>query len=260
MKRKELEFAKNLAQEAGKEILTLVNRGIKVTRKFDGSPVTNADMLANELIVNAIRKNYPNDGIISEELEDVSGERTWYIDPIDGTRGFKDGRPDYAVHIGMCAENQPTLGVVYQPKTQKLYSSINGDGAWLQIGKKIQRLDITSLLERKPIGIIGYDHDPDVWEEPIFSKLGIEDIIRSGSEGLRVMKIAQGLADFRVSGPNCGPWDVCAPHAILLEAGGSALYLDGTEISYDTNRQMKMNVAYARNQELLEKGLWRFTL
>jgi len=86
--KKELELAQRLAVEAGNAILPIYYGAMDVMTKADNTPVTNADVLANRIIQDGLQKAFPLDGIVSEELETVEGSRCWYIDPIDGTRGF----------------------------------------------------------------------------------------------------------------------------------------------------------------------------
>src|SRR3989344_2257435 len=112
---KELDVAISAARKAGVEIMQIYYEGIKDKRcKGDGSPVTEADILANEIINGELSKAFPKDGIISEELENVEGERIWYVDPIDGTKQFAGRSEQFAVHIGLAIDKKPVVGIVYK--------------------------------------------------------------------------------------------------------------------------------------------------
>ena len=92
--------------------------------------------MANELIVERLRREFTGDGILAEESIDTSERldrsRVWMIDPLDGTTGFIDGNGDFAVQIGLSEYGQSVLGVVYQPLSGVLYRAIRGEGAWIE--------------------------------------------------------------------------------------------------------------------------------
>ena len=102
----------------------------------DVEPVTQADTIANELIVTGLKREFPNDGILAEESVDtkrrLEKSRVWMVDPLDGTNGFIDGNGDFAVQIGLAEDGQCVLGVVYQPLTGVLYRAVRGGGTWIE--------------------------------------------------------------------------------------------------------------------------------
>ena len=121
---RELDVAVSLAREAGAGILEFYKHPIEVLQKQDRDalePVTLADKMANELIVNALQQHFPDDGILAEESIDterrLAKRRVWMVDPLDGTNGFIDGNGDFAVQIGLAEAGQAVVGVVYQPWT-----------------------------------------------------------------------------------------------------------------------------------------------
>ncbi|MEK6963789.1 MAG: 3'(2'),5'-bisphosphate nucleotidase CysQ [Nanoarchaeota archaeon] len=238
----ELELALDLAQEAGSAIMQLYGRNIHTESKSDGTPVTEADLLANRIILEGIRKHFSQDGIVSEESEPVPGGRTWYIDPIDGTKGFIRQNGEFAIHIGMCTREEPTLGVVYQPTTQTVYVGIQGEGAYKQQDGKKTLLRVLPF-ERDLTAIIsnhGFDRKT-VLEQ--VRRLQPKKIILSGGSGLRLMKIAENQGDYYLSAyadheQRAGTWDVCAPQAILEEAGGYICYANGQPIRYHGQKRL----------------------
>src|SRR3989338_2156736 len=130
----ELEIASALAKQAGAEIMAIYLGTMETSLKSDHTPVTNADMKANELILQGIREHFPTDSIVSEELETIVGnnDRSWYLDPLDGTRGFTEHSDKFAVHIGLAKAGYPMLGIVYKPVTQELYYALRESGAYRQ--------------------------------------------------------------------------------------------------------------------------------
>ena len=135
----ELRVATDLARTAGAAILAQYKQPLRVEQKTsadDVEPVTQADRIANELIVNGLKKEYPSDGILAEESIDterrLSKSRVWMVDPLDGTNGFIDGNGDFAVQIGLVEEGQPVVAVVYLPLADTLYRAVIGDGTWIE--------------------------------------------------------------------------------------------------------------------------------
>src|SRR6266550_4534840 len=133
---RELRVALELAREAGAAILDLYEGPLDIRQKADADdrePVTQADQLANEIIVGRLRQEFPDDGILAEESIDtphrLDKSRVWMIDPLDGTNGFIDGNGDFAVQIGLSENGRCVLGVVYQPLTGVLYRAVRNSGA-----------------------------------------------------------------------------------------------------------------------------------
>ena len=127
-----------LSREAGAAILEFYKGPLEIEQKSgsdDREPVTQADRVANELIVNALRREFPADGILAEESVDTAHRldkrRVWMVDPLDGTNGFIDGNGDFAVQIGLTQDGECVLGVVYQPLIDLLYHAVRGQGAWI---------------------------------------------------------------------------------------------------------------------------------
>src|SRR5713226_8196414 len=136
---RELRVALELAREAGAAILNFYEGPLDVEQKSsadDLEPVTQADRIANELIVSRLAREFPNDGILAEESIDterrLGKSRVWMVDPLDGTNGFIDGNGDFAVQIGLAEDGECVLGVVYQPLTGVLYRAVRGGGAWVE--------------------------------------------------------------------------------------------------------------------------------
>ena len=135
----ELRIALELAREAGAAILDLYQGPLEIEQKAsadDREPVTQADKLANEIIVARLRQEFPADGILAEESIDTAHRldkaRVWMIDPLDGTTGFIDGNGDFAVQIGLTEAGECVLGVVYQPLTGVLYRAVRDGGTWIE--------------------------------------------------------------------------------------------------------------------------------
>jgi 3'(2'), 5'-bisphosphate nucleotidase len=220
----ELDVAKTLALRAG-AILLKHYSAPAVRWKGLGNPVTEADRAASAFLVKELKQLFPGDGILCEEEPDdaqrLSKSRVWIIDPMDGTKEFIDHRDEFAVMIGLAVHGIPSLGVVYQPTTEKLYYARTGSGAFvtaegatrmLQVSPESNPLQMTIALSRS-------HHSSNV--DLVRRRLEIHKFIASGSLGLKVGLIAEGLAHLYVHvGLGTNQWDTCAPQAILHEAGG----------------------------------------
>lgn len=252
--KQELEIAQHLAVEAGNAILPIYYGAMDVITKADQTPVTNADVLANRIILDGIRKAFPLDGIVSEELETVEGARCWYIDPIDGTRGFIEHTDQFAVHIGLAVEEKAILGIVYKPVAKEMYFAVKGEGAY----RSSSYHEPTQIRVRTPENVIAAMDRGDSRSAAYLTLeklLPIERTIISGSEGLRIVKVAEGIANvhFVVNPEGCSTWDVCAPQAIAEEAGAYVHYTDGNPIAYHGQRKLGKTFVVANSKDLADR-------
>jgi len=250
----ELETALRLAQRAAGEITRFYYGTVEQRLKQDGTPVTQADVRANEIIQQGLHQAFPHDGIISEELADIVGGRTWYIDPIDGTRGFIERSDQFAIHIGLAVEHTPVFGMVYKPTTGEYYWGIKGEGAQRVSPAGIEKkMEISPHYDLQRLKLI-VDKD-FLTQDPgaaFIKKVNPDRTSISGSEGLRVMRVVENTADLHLTNNNnsCGTWDLCAPQAIAEAAGGYVSYLDGFAITYNGQRKLGKYFVVAKNEEL----------
>ncbi len=255
---RELTISLKIAKQATKAILKIYYSKMETKTKDDHTLVTNADILANHIIINGLQKAFPKDGIISEELQDINtkSHRIWYIDPIDGTRSFTEHSDQFAIHIGLTQKNIPIFGIVYKPVSGEYYYAIKSQGAYCisPLGtktklatKKNQDYQDLSLTISKDALII------EKWKH-IFEALHSKKIMICGSEGLRIMKVAAGITDLHTTETpdKCSTWDICAPHIIAQEAGAYITYIDGTPITYHQQHKLGKQFLVAANKEVAE--------
>ncbi|MBI5066539.1 hypothetical protein HZA97_10005 [Candidatus Woesearchaeota archaeon] len=254
---KELQTAVGLALKAGELIMKYHDShdvGIEV--KADNTPVTIADKESNKLILAGIRKEFPLDDIVSEEEEKVkgkNGERSWYIDPIDGTKGFIRKNGDFAVHIGLVENGSPVLGVVYKPLTKEYYYGVKGVGAY-KVGLEFMR-ELKMNPEKPGLRLmVSYSYDEKIDVADLIARLKPTEVIKSGSEGLRLMRLVENKADLRITERDdmVSTWDLCAPHAVVEAAGGVVEFLDGTRIDYHGQGKIGKQYLAARSREIAE--------
>ncbi|MCS6874979.1 MAG: 3'(2'),5'-bisphosphate nucleotidase CysQ [Pyrinomonadaceae bacterium] len=256
---KELEVATQLAIQAGEEIMELFEKGFEVQQKKlsenFSEPVTSADKRAGEIIVEGLSKYFPEDGILSEELEDnlerLKKQRVWIIDPIDGTKGFVEKSRDFAVQIGLVSNGRPILGVVYQPAEKRLFFACKNKGAFLvekEQKPKELRVNETQNIEDMTLAVSRMHRSPKITE--IVSRLKLKKEIAHGSVGLKIGLVAEGKADLYIHlSPHTKLWDTCAPQIILEEANGILTDLFGEEINYCRKDTQNYNGILATNKK-----------
>ncbi len=222
---RDLETARRLALGAGKILMKYHRRSIAVDWKAPGDPVTAADREASEFIVRHLRREFPQDAILSEEEPDdlvrLERQRVWMIDPMDGTREFIAHRDEFAAMIGLAVDGVAVVGAVYQPPTGKLYLGASGIGAFMEFGGKRVKLHVSPESKASALKMaVSWSH-PSSRVEAIREQLRIPETIRMGSVGLKVGLICEGRAHLYVqAGNRTQVWDTCGPDAILREAGG----------------------------------------
>ncbi|PKL36407.1 inositol monophosphatase [Candidatus Peregrinibacteria bacterium HGW-Peregrinibacteria-1] len=236
-----LNFAIQIAQEAGNLIKNLRAQPLEVQEKGIKDLVTNADLASEKLITNAIKEKYPNHQIIGEESSDLSNpdnlktlsksKYIWIIDPIDGTVNYVQGLPFYCVSIALLKtssskttsnfqyfEGHVELGVVYIPELNQVFHAQKGKGAFLN-NTPIQIAQKTKIQDA--VATTGFIRTHRQHNYPYFMKMASESmsIRRMGSAAIDLCYTACGKLDiFWEFGLK--PWDIAAGALILSEAGG----------------------------------------
>jgi 3'(2'), 5'-bisphosphate nucleotidase len=252
----ELSVALNLAREAGDAILEFYEGPLQIEQKTgfdDREPVTQADRVANELIVNALRKEFPHDGILAEESVDtvhrLDKRRVWMIDPLDGTNGFIDGNGDFAVQIGLAEDGQCVVGVVHQPLTGVLYHAVRGQGTWImRPDLKPERAAVSDQKELSLMRLAASRSHRSRRMDQVVKAFRVKEEIRRGSVGIKVGLIVEQQCDLYVHlSPRTKQWDTCAPEIILTEAGGRLTDLFGRPLEYNSPEVQNRNGIIATN-------------
>ena len=233
--RRELEVAKLVAQEAGALALDYQRRGVTAETKSDESPVTAADRACEKLIVETLRREFPEDGFLGEEGANQGSEngRKWIIDPIDGTRDFVRGIPLWAVLIGLEENGKIVAGAAHCPGQDYLLYAAKGEGAFAN-GSPIRVSAISepgqavlSFNGFNKVAVRGFADGLLEWVRPFWAVRGL-----GGS--MDAMLLAQGKADVWIE-PNAAPWDLAALKILVEEAGGVFRSLRGEDTIYGGN-------------------------
>jgi 3'(2'), 5'-bisphosphate nucleotidase len=233
-----LEFAAGLARRAAAAIEAVRKAGFVVDRKTDESPVTEADRLAEVLIVDALREALPHIPVVAEEevaagIETRPADQYWLVDPLDGTRGFAAGRDDYAVCIGLVREGRALLGALALPATGEIFGGLVGAGAWKEDGAGGERRPIR-VRPAPPGGLVvlvSRQHAGDPRFEGILAGRTMAER-RGLSSALKFCRVAEGEADLYPRFGQTMEWDTAAGQALVEAAGGRVTALDGTPLRY----------------------------
>ncbi|MDP2531992.1 3'(2'),5'-bisphosphate nucleotidase CysQ [Photobacterium damselae subsp. piscicida] len=222
-----------IATDAGNIILQHYHGQLSVETKADNSPVTSADLAANEIIVSRLRQLTPNIPILSEELihQDWSvrqqWQQFWLVDPLDGTKEFIRKNGEFTVNIALVEQGKPILSVVHAPALQKSWIA-DGLQAWLITSATKEVLKVRPATVPT---VVGSRSHPSSELQAYLTQLGEHKFIEVGSS-LKFCLIAEGRAHVY---PRLGPtmmWDTAAGQCVLTSAGGSVQLLDGQTLSY----------------------------
>jgi myo-inositol-1(or 4)-monophosphatase len=224
-------LAKEAAIEAGKVIMKYFQTSsYDIKEKSINNPVTTADYEANQIIEEILFKEDSGYGWLSEETVDsdirLKKDYVWVVDPIDGTKEFIEGIPQFSISIGLVELGKPILGVIYNPAKNELFSAVNNGGAELN-GKSIKCLqgnqNLSLLVSRSEVKRGMWDRYQEYCNK-------IEPV---GSVAYKLGLIAAGRADIFATLQPKNEWDICAGHCIINESGGSLVDLFGNSRTYN---------------------------
>lgn len=233
----ELDVAMRLARRAGAVIMGYYRTGLAVEHKAGDEPVTAADREADALIAAGLLAAFPNDGLLTEESEDdrsrLEKERVWIVDPLDGTTEFITETGEFAVQIALAVKGYPALGVVYQPAKERFFYAVQGQGAYQVCDDQTTRLRVSTTSEPAQMCLVASRAHYSPFVEAARQALGIKGVNRVGSVGLKVGLVARAACDLYLATTVSKEWDLCAPHVLLLEAGGVLTNLCGELLVYN---------------------------
>lgn len=227
-----------LAEEAGRAILEVYSTDFDVQSKADESPLTQADLASHRCIAAGLDKLTPDVPVISEEAglpdfaERSSWSTYWLIDPLDGTKEFVNRNGEFTVNIALIDNNRPVLGVVYVPVHDKTYVGCEGVGAERREGDAAPQKIGVSASCGDTVRVVGSRSHRGASLDAYLAALGEYDMVPMGSS-LKFCVVAEGGADIY---PRLGPtseWDTAAAQAVVEQAGGSVVTLDGKPMKYN---------------------------
>ncbi|KJF83654.1 3'(2'),5'-bisphosphate nucleotidase [Photobacterium angustum] len=233
----------SIALEAGAAIMARYHGQVQITQKSDSSPVTDADLAANELIVTKLQQLTPEIPILSEESAHTDWQQRqnwgtfWLVDPLDGTKEFIRKNGEFTVNISLIKEGRPVLGVVYAPALEKAWLG-DGEKAWLET--KAGREPIRVRAATVPT-IVGSRSHPSPELDHYLEQIGEHKMTEVGSS-LKFCLVAEGRAQRY---PRLGPtmmWDTAAGQCVAESAGAIVLDLEGQPLNY--HREQLLNPSF----------------
>jgi 3'(2'), 5'-bisphosphate nucleotidase len=252
----ELSVAVDLARTAGAAILEQYKGPLNVEQKNladDVEPVTQADRIANELIVTSLQREFSNDGILAEESIDTERRlrksRVWMVDPLDGTNGFIDGNGDFAVQIGLVEDGVCVVGVVYQPLPGVLYRAVLGEGTWIERAEFApERAQTSGNTDPTEMRLAASRSHRSPRMNKVIERFGFREEVQRGSVGIKIGLIIEQQCDVYIHlSSRTKQWDTCAPQLILTEAGGRMTDLFGQPLNYNVPEVQNRNGLVASN-------------
>lgn len=252
-----LDAVRTLASMAGEKILEVYQTEFEVETKGDLTPVTQADLVANEVILAGLKALTPDIPVISEEdslppFEERSGwQRYWLVDPLDGTREFIQKNGEFTVNIALIENQQPILGVVYAPVLQLMYYAIKGEGSYkTSAHSKAEKIQVKKHCA-KPVRVAGSQSFTSNEFIAFVRNLPECSVINLGS-ALKSCLVAEGGADIYPRFGLTSEWDTAATQCILEEAGGHLVDLNLQPLRYNTKDSLLNPHFFAYGDEKVE--------
>jgi len=246
----ELAAAETAARRAGSAVMGLFKGKYDIHEKSKNNPVTSADLEANRIIRETISGAFPRDGWLSEEDQDnakrLALSRVWVVDPIDGTKEFIEGVPQFAVSIAFVVDGAPKVSVVFNPAKNRFYKAAAGQGAFLNDAsiRVTPRNDIDGAL------LLVSRSEPQKKFQVFVDRCDIKPV---GSIAYRLAKIAGGVGDATITFRTIHEWDICAGVLMVQEAGGKVV--DGSGAAMKFNRELPKHRGVVAANDLLAGGL-----
>ena len=217
-------------REAGALARSMFGRPLKNWTKGASSPVCEADIAVNELLHRRLTEANPGIGWLSEESADdparLKARYVWIVDPIDGTRGYIAGLPDWAVSAALVENGRPIAACLFAPVTDEFFLAAAGTGASLN-GRALAAAPGTELANMRIAGPKNFLQRMAAIAPPFTI------VPRVHSLALRLARVADGTIDAAIAGGNSHDWDLAAADLLVHEAGGALTPFGGGPLVYN---------------------------
>ena len=222
-----------LAREAGAAIMAVYGaEDFEVRAKGDDSPVTEADLAADRIIVAGLAAVFPDIPVVTEERaesHDLGEGRTHFlVDPLDGTREFVNRRGDFTVNIALIDKGEPVAGIVYAPAIGRLFRTDHGGGAVEVMGDGSTVPLAVAAADNAALRVVASKSHRDAATDDYIANYGVAEFKSAGSS-LKFCLVAAGEADLYPRLGRTMEWDTAAADAVLRAAGGRVVTFTGHE-------------------------------
>ncbi len=223
-----IDRVRDAVREAGRIALRFFGKAHERWEKAPGQLVTEADLAIDRYLHAALKGPHPEDGWLSEETEDdrlrLVRRRVWVVDPIDGTRSFARGLPEFAVSVALLVDGRPVLGFVHNPATDELFEAVVGRGAHLA-GRRLR------VSERRTLAGARIAASRSEGARRRFAALLPEvELVTIGSLAYKLALVAAGRLDAYLTWRPTRDWDVAAALLLLEEAGAVVSDAEGAPL------------------------------
>jgi myo-inositol-1(or 4)-monophosphatase len=217
-------------REAGRLALSMFGTPLKSWTKGASSPVSEADIAVDTLLHERLGSAGPGIGWLSEESVDdparLKSRLMWIVDPIDGTRGYIAGLPDWAVSAALVENGRPIAACLFAPVTDEFFMAVAGNGA-TRNGKTMKASAGASLAN-------AYVAGPKSFLERLAAIVPPFTVVpRIHSLALRLVRVAEGTIDAAIAGGSSHDWDLAAADLLVHEAGGALTPFGGEPLTYN---------------------------
>lgn len=224
-------------REAGAVALRFFRGGVKSWHKKPNDPVSEADIAVDTLLKEKLCGARPDYGWLSEESGAAGPSVTrWIVDPIDGTRAFIDGKPEFTICVALVHDGAPVLAAIYNPASEEMFEAISGGGARLN-AKPIQASGHASLMEARFLAS-RRTFERHGW----LARTAKADFAYRNSIAYRMALVAAGRFDAAISLTEKSDWDVVAADLLVREAGGRVSTADGLPLRYGSENHRHPSV------------------
>ena len=233
----DLKLAKDASLNAGKIIMKYYRDDYEIKEKGYHNPVTTADNEADSFLKSELTNARPNYGWLSEETVDsedrLGKERVWIVDPLDGTKEFIEGVPQFVVSVALVENGVPIVGVLHNPVTKETFYASKGNGTYFDdvihnCSVKESTTDMVILNSRS-------ETRKGLWEP---HKQHFKKLKPIGSVAYKMGLTAIGKADIFATLRPKNEWDICAGTCLINEAGGKVINLNGEKITFNNRKTL----------------------
>ena len=233
----DLKLAISASLNAGEIIMKYYRDDYEIKDKGYHNPVTTADNEADSFLKLELTNARPDYGWLSEETVDsedrLEKERVWIVDPLDGTKEFIEGVPQFVVSVALVENGVPIIGVLHNPVTKETFYASKGNGAYLndsiyKCSAKESTTDMVILNSRS-------ETRRGLWEP---YKQYFKELKPIGSVAYKMGLTAIGRADIFATLRPKNEWDICAGTCLINEAGGKVINLNGEKITFNNRKTL----------------------
>lgn len=223
-------------RDAGKVIMDIYATDFVVVKKGDASPVTQADALAEALILERLAAIAPEIPVVAEEAVAAGhtpevGDRFWLVDPLDGTKEFISRNGEFTVNIALVEHGVPVLGLVFAPALDRLYLGAQGVGSRIEDAAGSRTIQCRHVPDEGLTVVASRSHGDAAALDAYLAGRKVASNMGAGSS-LKLCLVASGEADLYPRLGRTMEWDIAAGHAVLRAAGGKVTDLAGQELRY----------------------------